>query len=262
MKKIVFNVKRLTAVEIHSKQLHHLHHVKMFHAALCHIKQGSKVIIYDHKQLIAGTDSLIIFPANSSMEIINRPINGAFHSELLSLSPELLNSFHKKYINNYTHNQYRPLTTPLNKDLEFLWSSILHAFHHNLSETVQEHIVMGLLHLLYEKGVIAPLFIPTHQNLTEQVRDIILSSPDKQWSIEDIAGKLSLSSSTLRRKLQKEGQNFRSVTEETRMITALSLLQTTKRPIADIALQCGYLSSSRFTARFKNHYGCLPKNIR
>ncbi|MFW3298430.1 helix-turn-helix domain-containing protein, partial [Enterobacter quasiroggenkampii] len=39
-------------------------------------------------------------------------------------------------------------------------------------------------------------------------------------------------------------------------------LQSTRLPIGEIALQCGYLSSSRFTARFRQHYGCLPKTLR
>ncbi|HBN2317732.1 TPA: helix-turn-helix domain-containing protein, partial [Salmonella enterica subsp. enterica serovar Typhimurium] len=33
-------------------------------------------------------------------------------------------------------------------------------------------------------------------------------------------------------------------------------------PIGEIALRCGYLSGSRFTARFRQHYGCLPSQVR
>jgi AraC-like DNA-binding protein len=46
------------------------------------------------------------------------------------------------------------------------------------------------------------------------------------------------------------------------MSYALSQLQTTALPIGEIASRSGYLSSSRFTARFQQHYGCLPKNVR
>jgi AraC-like DNA-binding protein len=46
------------------------------------------------------------------------------------------------------------------------------------------------------------------------------------------------------------------------MSLALSQLQSTTLPIGEIASRCGYLSGSRFTARFREHYGCLPKTVR
>ena len=57
-------------------------------------------------------------------------------------------------------------------------------------------------------------------------------------------------------------KTVRQIVEEVRMAVALSQLQSTRLPIGEIALQCGYLSSSRFTARFRQHYGCLPKTLR
>ena len=46
------------------------------------------------------------------------------------------------------------------------------------------------------------------------------------------------------------------------MAYALGQLQSTSRPIGDIAQSSGYLSGSRFTARFRQHYGLLPKHVR
>ena len=98
--------------------------------------------------------------------------------------------------------------------------------------------------------------------LTEQVRQFIMLSPSRAWTAHDIASRLALSVPTLRRKLREESQSFRQIVEEVRMAVALSQLQSTRLPIGEIALQCGYLSSSRFTARFRQHYGCLPKTLR
>ncbi|EHR0524136.1 helix-turn-helix transcriptional regulator, partial [Salmonella enterica] len=55
---------------------------------------------------------------------------------------------------------------------------------------------------------------------------------------------------------------YRQIVEEVRMSCALSQLQSTTLPIGEIALRCGYLSGSRFTARFRQHYGCLPSQVR
>jgi AraC-like DNA-binding protein len=91
---------------------------------------------------------------------------------------------------------------------------------------------------------------------------MIMLSPAKPWTAQEIAQRLSLGTSTLRRRLQQESQSYREIIEEVRMSYALSQLQTTALPIGEIASRSGYLSSSRFTTRFQQHYGCLPKNVR
>ncbi|WP_409040248.1 helix-turn-helix transcriptional regulator [Klebsiella sp. BIGb0407] len=262
MSKVQVRFNRLTSTEVHSSRLHHLHRVKLFSAALCHITQGSKVIVQDEKRLVATSRSLIILPANTALEIINQPENGFFNSDLLFLSPEVLSRFKQQYLHSVTPGQLTSLCAPLSADLSFLWSAVLNAVRTDLSASVQEHLVMGLLRVLHQEGLAGPLLIEPRFNLTEQVRQLILFAPASQWSVEDVAGQLSLGASTLRRRLQNEGQNFRQIVEEVRMACALSLLQSTRLPVADVALKCGYLSGSRFTARFQNHYGCLPKNIR
>ena len=258
--KVRFN--RLTSMEVHSSRLHHLHRVKLFSAALCHVTQGSKVIVQDENRLVATPRSLIIIPANTALEIINQPENGFFNSDLLFLSPEVLGRFKQQYLHSVTPGQLTSLCAPFSTDLSFLWSAVLNAVRNNLSASVQEHLVIGLLLVLHQEGLAGPLLIEPRVNLTEQVRQLILFAPASQWSVEGVASQLSLGASTLRRRLQNEGQNFRQIVEEVRMACALSLLQSTRLPIADVALKCGYLSGSRFTARFHYHYGCLPKNIR
>ncbi|KJT54028.1 regulatory helix-turn-helix protein, AraC, partial [Salmonella enterica subsp. enterica serovar Heidelberg str. RI-11-013343] len=44
----------LTTAEVRSSHLHRLHRVTLFSAAICHITQGSKVIIQDDSRLVAG----------------------------------------------------------------------------------------------------------------------------------------------------------------------------------------------------------------
>lgn len=63
----------LTTAEVRSSHLHRLHRVTLFSAAICHITQGSKVIIQDDSRLVAGSGELIIIPANTPLEIINQP---------------------------------------------------------------------------------------------------------------------------------------------------------------------------------------------
>lgn len=164
---------------------------------------------------------------------------GTFRSELLLLSPELLAAFKTHYIQDYPPARHVSLCAPMSQGLKFMWGNLLHAVRDDL-----------------------PLLIERRYNLTEQVRQIIMMSPAKLWTAQEIAQHLSLGASTLRRRLQQESRSYRQIVEEVRMSFALAQLQTTTLPIGEIASRCGYLSSSRFTARFRQHYGCLPKNVR
>ncbi len=127
---------------------------------------------------------------------------------------------------------------------------------------LQEHQAMGLLLALLHDGAAGPLLIERRYTLTEQVRQLIMLSPAKLWTAQEIARRLAMGTSTLRRRLQRESQSYRQIVEEVRMSCALSQLQSTTLPIGEIALRCGYLSGSRFTARFRQHYGCPPSQVR
>ena len=262
MQELHFQHKNLTTAEVYSSQMHRLHRVKLFSAAICHITQGSKIIIQDDNRLVATPGELIIIPANTSLEIVNQPAQGAFRSDLLLLSPDLLTAFKTQYIQDYPPARLTSLCAPMSDGLSFMWEGLLNAVRHDLPVKLQEHQAMGLLLALHHDGLTGPLLIERSYNLAEQVRQIIMSSPAKPWTAQEIAGYLSLGTSTLRRSLQLESQSYREIIEEVRMSLALAQLQTTSLPIGEIASRCGYLSSSRFTARFRQHYGCLPKNVR
>lgn len=71
-----------------------------------------------------------------------------------------------------------------------------------------------------------------------------------------------MSESTLRRKLKSELTSVQEIKDKTRQGLALHLLQTTQYSIGIIAEKCGYQSQSRFTERFKKHFGLTPSDLR
>lgn len=154
------------------------------------------------------------------------------------------------------------LCAPLAPELSFMWQSVLQAVREGLSAELQHHQAMGLLLALYQAGYAGPLLNERRDDITGQVRQIIMLSPAEAWSVAKVAKMLFLGESTLRRRLQQESRSFRQIVEEVRMAYALGQLQSTSRPIGDIAQSSGYLSGSRFTARFRQHYGLLPKHVR
>ena len=257
-----FQHKHLTAAEVSASKMHRLHQVKLFYPAICHITHGSKVIIHEDSRLGATPDELIIIPANTPMEIVNQPAQGIFHSDLLLLSPDIIAAFKAHYLQSWPRSKTDSLCAPLSEGLAFMWGNLLHAVRHDFPDELQKHQALGLLLALLHDGVAGPLLIERNVNLTEQVRQFIMMSPARAWTAQDVASRLAVSVPTLRRRLREESHSFRQIVEEVRMAVALSQLQSTRLPVGEIAMQCGYLSSSRFTARFRQHYGCLPKTLR
>lgn len=251
MESIHFQHNALTAAEITTRRLCRLHRVRLFSPALCRVKRGSKVIVQGESRVLATPQQLIVLPADVELEVINQPENGLFCSDLLSLTPELLTRFKTRYLSESPPGRLTSLCAPVTTELAFMWQSVLQAVREGLSVALQQHQTMGLLLALYEAGYVGPLLVERQQDLSAQA-----------WSVSRVAKMLFLGESTLRRRLQQESQSFRQIVEEVRMAHALGQLQTTSRPIGEIAQNSGYQSGSRFTARFRQHYGLLPKHVR
>ena len=227
MRNIHFHHNALTAAEITTRRLCKLHRVTLFSPAICRVNRGSKVIVPGASEMLATPQQLIILPAEVELEVINQPENGLFCSDLLSLTPELLADFKHRYMSEAQTGRLTSLCAPLAPEMSFMWQSVLRAVREGLS-----------------------------------VMQIIMLSPAEAWSVAKVAKMLFLGESSLRRRLQLESRSFRQIVEEVRMAYALGQLQSTSRPIGDIAQSSGYLSGSRFSARFRQHYGLLPKHVR
>ncbi|ENC9860569.1 TPA: helix-turn-helix transcriptional regulator [Klebsiella variicola] len=250
MESIHFQHNALTAAEVTTRRLCRLHRVRLFSPALCRVKRGSKVIVQGESRVLATPQQLIVLPADVELEVINQPENGLFCSDLLSLTPELLTTFKTRYLSEPPPGRLTSLCAPVTTELAFMWQSVLQAVREGLSTSLQLHQTMG------------PLLVERQQDLSAQVRQLVMLSPAQAWSVSRVAKMLFLGESTLRRRLQQESQSFRQIVEEVRMAHALGQLQTTSRPIGEIAQNSGYQSGSRFTARFRQHYGLLPKHVR
>ncbi len=145
MQEFHFRHNHLTAGEVTASKMHRLHQVKLFFPAICHITHGTKVIVQDDNRLEATRDELIIIPANTAMEIINQPVNGLFHSDLLMLSPEIVAEFKAHYLKSWPRTTLHSLCAPLSEGLAFMWDNLLHAVRQDLPEALQKHQAFGLL---------------------------------------------------------------------------------------------------------------------
>ena len=177
MRNINFHHNALTAAEITTRRLCKLHRVTLFAPAICRVNRGSKVIVQGASEMLATPQQLIILPAEVELEVINQPENGLFCSDLLSLTPELLADFKNRYMSEPQAGRLTSLCAPLGAELSFMWQSVLQAVREGLSGELQHHQAMGLLLALYQAGYAGPLLNERREDLTGQVRQIIMLSP-------------------------------------------------------------------------------------
>lgn len=125
---------------------------------------------------------------------------------------------------------------------------------------VAQHRMAELLLWLAEQGL--RFAASTPKSFGQTLIQRIAQHPGEDWSLEHTAALCAVSQTTLRRKLAQEGLGLRDLVTEARMTAALTLLQTSAAPVGQIALDLGYDSASRFTARFKQRFGFVPSDIR
>lgn len=90
------------------------------------------------------------------------------------------------------------------------------------------------------------------------VRNELIKSPDQLPSVAMAAKALHCSERTLKRKLQLEGTNFRSLINEFRCELATHYLTKTGLSVKQIAYQLGYTDSKPFQRAFKSWVGIAP----
>lgn len=95
----------------------------------------------------------------------------------------------------------------------------------------------------------------------ERVYNIIYASADKQWKLPEVSKQISMSASTLKRRLADEGTSFSYIYLSARMNFAASLLRTGKHKVKVVAFKCGYDSTSYFIQCFKKHFKTTPSEF-
>lgn len=98
------------------------------------------------------------------------------------------------------------------------------------------------------------------QRLADRVRCFIGQQfPDSVPTVECAAEHFHTSTSTLKRKLYKEGTSFRQLLDEIRLYEAYFLLQEGKHKLGNISEILGYANESSFFRAFRRLTGLTPK---
>ncbi|WP_437879819.1 AraC family transcriptional regulator [Pseudomonas sp. LRF_L74] len=91
-----------------------------------------------------------------------------------------------------------------------------------------------------------------------QIYRALLAHPERQTTLGEWSRRFELSEKTLSRLFQQDtGLTFRAWRQRLRLLAALPLLERGER-VTDVALACGYDSTSAFIAAFRQQFECTP----
>ncbi|WP_409201917.1 helix-turn-helix transcriptional regulator [Pseudomonas sp. SG20052] len=222
---------------------------------------------WDNREMRAGPQDLILMPAGRELGVTNKPgALGNYIADTVTFSQELLSSFRARHgveiHARLSHASSAELCVPLDRHTTDAWENLLACLTTDAPQALRTHYGEGVLLALSLAGYAGPLLIDRRDPLGARVQQLLMLDPAASWTVARVAEHLHLSASTLRRRLANESSSFSHILEQVRMGLALQWLQSTIRPIGEIAEACGYASASRFSVRFRQRYGLSPRALR
>ena len=227
------------------------------------VKNGTKQLAMGHHQRTVATGYMVVLPDNQPMAIENCPtVSQPYEARIVTIDRAVFETVYVRL--GVTDAARRKLfaTTAASEELAqaFLATADALTRQGQMPDAVLRHRCEELVIWLAEAGVCLPWATPS--STQSRIRALVSQRPGHKWTICEAGQALGMSQATIRRKLAVENTTFQSILSESRMATALALIQTTNWPIERIALHVGYLSKSRFVQRFQRRFGLKPAELR
>lgn len=97
------------------------------------------------------------------------------------------------------------------------------------------------------------------ESISAQIRRRLKIMPPEEWpELEKLAQIMSMSNSTLQRRLQAEGITYQRLKDDLRRDIAINLLCNPNLTVIDVAVQTGFQETSAFHRAFKKWTGVSP----
>ncbi|MEC5320582.1 helix-turn-helix transcriptional regulator [Brenneria populi subsp. brevivirga] len=256
------DISRLSLQTIRSRQAHELHRVKLLMPALCRVTSGKKVVQWGERSETADRSRLILFPAGYDLHLANYPENGRYLSQILYLPSPLIQRFRQQYPAPLTREKNAAFCIALDHELLYCWQQLTEAFAKEFSRPLLEHVTLGMLLALQNRGAAEILLNERNDSLVDRCQHLLMLDPATPWTASLAAHRLHMATSTLHRRLAAEGGGFQQLLDDVRLGNALTALQTTQKPVGQIAMENGYRCPSRFTARFQKRFQITPRALR
>jgi len=124
-------------------------------------------------------------------------------------------------------------------------------------------LLLEVRECLERKNIPLKAHLSSSRRVVEVFLERLIEYPDQPWSLTSMAAKCGLSETTF----SSYCVEFTNMTpmaylNRVRLERAAAMLQEeARRPITEIALNCGFSSSQYFATQFKRRFGCPPSDF-
>ncbi|TGJ99439.1 AraC family transcriptional regulator [Leptospira semungkisensis] len=250
----------LTATVIQKKELY-LARIVTDLPTLVFVRKGTKTLRREGIEFVIREGEVGAIAGGQAFDVVNRPSGDEFQSAWIAFHPNVIQNYKPIRDDLSTIESafvFSPLGEGFSEAFKLATESI--TTHRNISEQIAVHRVTEILLWMGEFG--KKFKVPSSETVSQKVRNLLSSTPAKDWQALEIADLLQISEATLRRRLAGENLSFSEILIDVRMSFALALLQATDRSIGEIAKEAGYDSASRFAVRFRDRFGYSPTVLR
>ncbi|SIQ13602.1 transcriptional regulator, AraC family [Rhizobium sp. RU20A] len=228
---------------------------------LCFITSGTKRVLCPvHGEIIGEEGDLLVFPTGSIVTLENGPIpKVGYRAEGVYFPRDLVQEVFSEHTPRHSSAGIQILRAACrpHEMLNLLRETVERP---DLPPLVRRHRLLEPLLCLRHHGIQLPA--QDQDQPSSAVRRLIESDVARRWRVGEVARHFAMSEATFRRWLTKSGPGFHRVLMNTRLEKGLARLQSTTRPISEIALDCGFKTPSHFSDAFRERFGIKPRSIR
>lgn len=224
------------------------------------IRRGHKTLRWAGRELQIEAGEIMALADGQTFDVINGPdAEGLYQAQWIAFGQGVIDRFAAQYGTAVAVRDAAKLPPDARMNAAFEYAAAVLAGQ-EVPRNAAEAALHGLLAWLQHHGI--GFAAHDRPDLIRQIRQIIAADTAADWSAAVLAERLHCSESALRRRLAQHNTGFRALLTDVRMTRALTLLQVTPWPVAQIAGAVGYESPSRFTARFRERFGFAPSAVR
>lgn len=260
-----------------------LKHIYVTNTTLIKLSAGTMNITSNwNEKLFCSSECLILIEKNQTLSIKCNEVNNHLNFKVIDISYEIMNKMYsllfstaksEDTLNLNKNINSRMLCSPLRPGMNEAFDNVFYCMkktdncecgdcnrcHPESDVSPLDFTLIFLLSAFAanEDGI-GILSRAIKSSYREKIFNMISKDPSGSWNLDDMAMKMFMSRSTLKRKLSAEGTSFSEIYLDVRMSKAAKLLRAGEHNISQVSVLCGYNQPSYFITSFRKYFQMTP----